>query len=93
MTLLESQPDDRIKIRLDFKKPYENTCDVVFTFRPDGDQTLVTWDMNGQKNFMSKMICMFMNMDKIVGGQFEQGLADIKKIAESKEPEPAVVPN
>ncbi len=82
MTILESRPHELIRIKLDFMRPFESTNMTDFTFQPDGDQTVVTWDMSGKKNFMSKAFCMFMNMDNMVGGQFEQGLASMKEVVE-----------
>ena len=84
MTLTESRPHDLIRIKLDFRKPFKGTNDVEFTFKFEGDQTLVKWDMSGRKNFVSKAFCMFMNMDKMVGGQFEKGLANMKSVVEGK---------
>jgi hypothetical protein len=83
MTLTDSQPNDLIKIKLDFVRPFVNTNAVEFTFKPQGDSTLVTWNMSGRNNFISKAFCLFMNMDKIVGGEFEKGLAEMKAIAEA----------
>jgi uncharacterized protein YndB with AHSA1/START domain len=96
MTLIESRPSDLIRIKLEFERPFKDTSAAEFTFKPEGDQTLVTWSMSGRKNFMSKAFCLFMNMDKMVGGEFEKGLAEMKSIAEaearqqgpSPEPEP-----
>ena len=56
---------------------------VQFTFEPAGDQTTVTWSMEGKKNFMSKAIGLFMSMDSMIGGQFEKGLADLKSVVEA----------
>lgn len=78
MTLVQSQPYDAIRIRLEFIKPFADTSDVQFSFRPEGDQTAVTWTMNGRHNFISKAMCLVMDMDKMVGGQFEQGLENLK---------------
>ena len=61
--------------------PSGNTAE--FTFKPEGNQTDVTWSMSGDKNFMAKAIHLFMNMDKIIGGQFEKGLASMKSIVEA----------
>jgi hypothetical protein len=55
-----------------------------FAFKPVGAQTEVTWTMTGQKNFMSKAFCLFVNMDKMVGGDFEKGLAQLKTVAEAE---------
>jgi uncharacterized protein YndB with AHSA1/START domain len=83
MTITESRPSDLIKLKLDFVKPFEGTNAVEFTFKPEGNQTVVTWSMSGRKNFISKAICLFMSMDKMVGGQFEKGLADMKSVVEN----------
>jgi uncharacterized protein YndB with AHSA1/START domain len=84
MTILESQPNDRIKIKLDFIRPFTDTANTDFTFKPQGDQTTVTWSMTGHRNFIAKAVCLFMNIDKTVGGDFEKGLAQIKATAEAK---------
>jgi hypothetical protein len=83
MTITESRPSDLIRIKLEFLKPFAATNSAEFTFKPDGDQTAVTWSMAGKNNFISKAICLFMNMDKMVGGKFEEGLAAMKSIVEA----------
>ena len=83
MTITESRPNDLIRIKLEFLKPFQATNIAEFTFKPDGDQTAVTWGMAGKNNFISKAICLFMNMDKMVGGKFEEGLAAMKSIVEA----------
>jgi uncharacterized protein YndB with AHSA1/START domain len=83
MTVTESRPGELIRIRLDFLKPFEATNTAEFTFKAEGGQTTVTWSMDGKKNFVSKAICMFMDMDKMVGGQFEKGLSQMKSLVES----------
>jgi len=83
MTITESKPAERILIKLAFTKPYQDASDVEFTFKPDGDQTNVSWTMSGQHTFMSKAMCLFMNMDKMVGEKFEEGLASIKAKVET----------
>ena len=88
-TIVESKPDERIEIRLDFKRPMEDTSDVEFLFKPDGDKTNVIWNMRGKKNFVSKVFCLFMNMDKMVGGDFEKGLASLKATVEKPVEKPA----
>jgi uncharacterized protein YndB with AHSA1/START domain len=84
MTLIESQPNDLIKIKLEFKRPFEATNDVEFTFKEKDKTTLVTWTMVGQKNFFVKAVGLFMNMDKMVGDQFEEGLANLTAVAEQR---------
>jgi hypothetical protein len=83
MTITESRPSDLIRIKLEFLQPFASTADTEFTFKPEGNQTEVTWSMAGKNNFMAKAMCLFMNMDKMVGGQFEQGLAQMKSLVET----------
>lgn len=82
-TIIESKPGELVRQRMDWKKPMEGTSTVDFTFKAEGNQTVVTWHMYGPNNFVGKVMCLFMNMDKMVGGQFEKGLADLKTLAES----------
>lgn len=82
MTIVESRQDERIRMKLDFKRPMESTAAVEFAFAETGGATTVTWTMSGTNNFMAKAMSLFMNCDKMVGGQFEQGLANLKAIAE-----------
>ena len=83
MTIIESRPGERIKIQLEFIKPFSamNTTDFIFT--PQGNQTSVKWTMAGNNNFLSKAFGVFVSMDKMVGGDFEQGLAKLKTVSES----------
>jgi uncharacterized protein YndB with AHSA1/START domain len=93
MTLLESRPNELIRIKLGFVRPFEDTSDVEFTFAPKADQTLVTWTMSGKHtSFLSKAICLVMNMDKMVGSDFEKGLASMKQVVESERSPPASDP-
>jgi hypothetical protein len=86
MTITESKPNELVRLKLAFVKPMEDTSDTDFTFKPDGDRTKVTWTMSGvYKDFMSKAICMCMNMDKMMGEKFEEGLASMKAIVEKPE--------
>lgn len=84
MTMTESRPSDRIGIKLEFFTPMAGVCQASFTFQPEAGQTRVTWEMTGRNNYVAKIFCLFMNMDKMVGGQFAQGLAELKKVAEKK---------
>jgi polyketide cyclase/dehydrase/lipid transport protein len=83
MTITESRPSDLIRIKLEFLRPFEATNSAEFTFKPEGNRTAVTWSMEGKNNFIAKAVCLFMNMDKMVGGQFEQGLAQMKAVVEA----------
>jgi hypothetical protein len=82
MTITESRPNELVQFHLEFYKPMAGTSDAEFTFKPEGNQTIVTWTMTGKNNFIGKAMCLVMNMDKMVGGQFEEGLAGMKRIAE-----------
>jgi uncharacterized protein YndB with AHSA1/START domain len=83
MTITESRPSDLIRIKLEFLKPFAATNIAQFTFTPEGNQTAVTWSMEGKNDFIGKAVCLFMNMDKMVGGQFEKGLAQMKSVVEA----------
>ncbi|MCE9556438.1 MAG: SRPBCC family protein [Planctomycetes bacterium] len=84
MTILDSRPAELVRIKLEFLRPFAATNTAEFTFTPERSGTVISWSMTGTKNFMSKAFCLFANMDKMVGGDFEKGLAQIKKIAETK---------
>ena len=81
-TIVESRSSESIRIQLVFLKPFQATNDVLFSFVPEGESTRVTWRMSGRNNFMSKAMHLVMDMDKMVGGDFEQGLAQLKAEAE-----------
>ena len=80
-TITESKPGELVRERMDWKRPMEGTSTVEFTFKPQGDKTLVTWAMYGQNGFMGKLVSIFMDCDKLCGPPFEQGLAELGKIA------------
>jgi len=84
MILTESRPSERIRIKLEFLKPFAATNTAEFDFKADGNQTLVTWSMFGTNNFMAKAFGLVMNLDKVVGGDFEKGLAHLKSVTESR---------
>jgi hypothetical protein len=77
MTITDTRPAQGVTIRLEFIKPFAGTNNVQFDFVPSGSGTNVTWTMTGNKNFMMKAFCLFMDMDKMVGPDFEKGLASL----------------
>ena len=83
MTITESTPYQLIQFQLDFLKPMKATNSAEFTFKADGDKTIVTWTMSGTSNFMGKAVSLIFNCEKMVGGQFEKGLADLKDLTEN----------
>jgi hypothetical protein len=87
MTVTDSRPNELVRIKLEFIKPFEATCTTEFTFKPEGDHTAVTWTMTGRNNFIAKAVCLFNDMDANVGGDFEKGLVNMKTVAEAKSKE------
>ena len=83
MTILESRPGELIQIKLEFLRPFAATNTAEFNFQPEGQNTVVTWAMVGNNNFMGKTFGLLMNMDKMIGKDFEKGLAAMKGLAEA----------
>lgn len=85
MTIERETPDAEVVIELHFIKPFSALNTTTFAFAPAGaDTTTVTWSMSGHNDFFGKAFSLVMNMDKMVGGDFERGLATMKSIAESR---------
>ena len=82
MTILEATAPGRVVIKLDFLKPLEGTSTAEFTLQPQGGATTITWAMYGKNNFLAKAMCVFMDMEKMVGPDFEAGLARLKAVGE-----------
>jgi hypothetical protein len=82
MEIIDTSVPNRVAIKLDFLKPFEGHNTAEFTMNPKGDSTEVTWAMYGPQPFMSKLMCIFINMDKMLGADFEKGLSNLKAIAE-----------
>ncbi len=80
MTITESRPDELVQMKLEFVKPFESICTTEFTFKPEGEETAVTWTMAGKNNFIGKAVSLFMDCDKMIGDQFEQGFANMKTV-------------
>jgi uncharacterized protein YndB with AHSA1/START domain len=83
MTVIESKPNEMVKFRLEFEKPFKGTNEAEFKLQPVGNGTTVTWSMTGEKNFLFKAVGLFMDCDKMMGPQFDKGLAQLKAIAEA----------
>jgi hypothetical protein len=82
MEILEASVPSKITIKLDFFKPFEGHNTAEFTMLPQGDVTNLTWTMHGPAVFMSKLMQVFINLDHMIGRDFEVGLANLKKLAE-----------
>lgn len=83
MAIVDSRPDSFIRFSLEFLKPFKASNVAEFRFESVGAETVVTWTMSGRNNLIGKAMSVLMNCDKMVGGQFEQGLAAIKSIVEA----------
>jgi hypothetical protein len=82
MTITESVAGKAVRIRLEFLRPFKATNQGEFLFEREGEGTRVTWGMTGEKNFMSKAFGLVMDMDKMIGRDFEKGLAQLKAASE-----------
>jgi hypothetical protein len=80
--ITESQPNARVAMKLDMYRPFQAHNIVEFTLTPKGGSTELTWAMHGPQPFMAKLVGLFMDCDKMVGGEFETGLAKLKTLAE-----------
>lgn len=85
MTITQSTPPTAISYRLEFIEPFASIAAATFTLQPEGDQAVTaTWSMDGHRNFIGKAMSVFMSMDKMIGGQFEKGLASLASIAKAE---------
>ena len=82
-TIVESRPNESVKLKLEFFTPMEGVCAAEFRLKPAAGGTSVTWSMDGTNNYVSKIMCVFMSMDKMIGGPFEEGLGSLKKLVET----------
>ncbi|HEX6748507.1 MAG TPA: SRPBCC family protein [Longimicrobium sp.] len=90
MEIVESDAPRRLRIKLDFIKPFEAHNTTVFALAPAGGGTRVDWTMLAINTFPGKVMSVFMNMDRMIGRDFERGLANLKAVAEAEPaPQPA----
>lgn len=82
MTIVESIPSNEVSVKVDFVKPFEAHNLNQFSLQPAGNQTEVTWSMDGTNLYVMKVMSLFINMDKMAGQHFETGLANLKTLAE-----------
>jgi uncharacterized protein YndB with AHSA1/START domain len=82
MEITESSPPSKVALDLNMIKPFEAKNTVEFTLEPQGDATRVTWAMNGRTPYIAKIVHVFFDMDRMVGSDFETGLANLKTVAE-----------
>ncbi|MGH7299664.1 MAG: SRPBCC family protein [Candidatus Rokuibacteriota bacterium] len=85
ITVTRSTPPTAISYRLEFIEPFASIAAASFTLEPEGERAAtVTWSMDGHNNFAGKAISVFMNMDRMIGGEFEKGLASLESISEAE---------
>ena len=82
MEIVESAPPGKVGIQLDFIKPFEGHNVAEFTLTPQGDTTQVAWVMRGPTPFVSKLMQVFVSLDKVIGKDFEEGLTNLKTLTE-----------
>jgi hypothetical protein len=83
LTVMKSTPVELVNMKLEFSRPFKCCNDVNFKLAPCGSGTRVSWIMDGKNNLMSKAMSLVMDMDKMVGNDFEQGLANLNSVAQA----------
>lgn len=81
-TIVDSVPNQRVSIKLAYTEPMTMTQDAEYVISPRDNQQVVTWIVKGQNSFFGRLMCLFVDMDKIVGGMFEKGLSNLKTLVE-----------
>jgi uncharacterized protein YndB with AHSA1/START domain len=85
MTIAQLAPNERVAVEAEFIKPMAATNQIEFTLRPAGSGGVaLTWAMSGRNGYVGKAVSLFVGMDRMVGGEFEKGLADLKRISEAQ---------
>ena len=82
MTITDSRPSEMIRLKLEFIRPFAATNTAEFSFKPDANQTNVTWSMTGKNNLFFKLFGLFVNCDDMAGKDFQKGLASLKAVTE-----------
>ena len=90
MSIVESHPYDRIRLQLEYEKPFVATNVSEFSFSTEQGGTVVRWSMSGHNTLVSKAVSIFVDCDKMLGDQFEAGLRALKKVSEGNPPKPSV---
>ena len=82
LEIIESAPPSRVVISLDMRKPFEGHSIIEYTLEPRGDSANFTWAIHGPNSYLAKVMGIFVSMDKMIGKDFEAGIANLKAIAE-----------
>ncbi len=83
-TIVESVPHQRVGIQLDYVKPMNMQQFSTYLLEGSGTQSKVTWQVTGRNSLPGRVMCLFFDMDKMVGGMFEKGLSNLKTLVESQ---------
>lgn len=83
-TIVDVIPNQRVGVKLEYTKPMTMVQDSEYLISVSGDQSTVSWKVTGQKNYISRVMCLFMDMDKMVGSMFEKGLTNLKTLVEKQ---------
>ena len=83
MTIRESKSPELVRYELAFVEPFESVADTTIAIKPEGDGSQVTWTMSGKNNFIAKAFSLVMDMDSMIGSDFEKGLAKLTTVAEA----------
>ena len=83
MSIADVTAPSRVAVDVMFEKPFPSSSSSVFTLAPEGTGTRVTWTMTGRKSLINRVMGIFVSMDKLIGPDFERGLAQLKSVAES----------
>ncbi|CAE6832799.1 hypothetical protein R69619_06644 [Paraburkholderia nemoris] len=83
MEIVDTAAPANVTMNLDFIKPFEAHNMADFTLKPEAGATQVTWAMYGPAPFLSKLMQVFVSMDRMVGKDFEDGLSNLKTLAEA----------
>lgn len=82
LTITDTEPNQLVRMNLDFIKPFPSTATTEFVLACEDGQTRVSWSMFGQRSFIPKAVGLFVDIDRMVGSEFEKGLAELKRLAE-----------
>jgi hypothetical protein len=81
-TIVESVPNERVRVKLEYTEPTQMDQDAEYLSKPEGAQSVVTWRVQGKNNFIGRLMCVFVDMDAMVGDMFEKGLSNLKNLVE-----------
>ena len=93
MIIVESRPDELVELEQSFVRPMEGKARFYYEFNPRGAETQVTMRMAGTNGFLGKAMCLVMDMDAMLGPNFDQALVNLKAQAEKAETQPDEPPN